>query len=103
MWFGNLATMEWWDDIWLNEGFARFAEHHILDKIRPDFKVWEKFFTEVYLLAFNKDKCYDRTHPVKVEVPDPDDLMDIFDTISYAKGSQICRMLNSYVGDDDLF
>jgi aminopeptidase N len=44
MWFGNLVTMDWWDDIWLNEGFARFSEHHILETIHPEFKIWDKYF-----------------------------------------------------------
>jgi aminopeptidase N len=43
MWFGNLVTMRWWDDIWLNEGFARYAEHHILSVLRPEYKVWDKY------------------------------------------------------------
>jgi aminopeptidase N len=43
MWFGNLVTPEWWDEIWLNEGFARYSEHHILDKLRPEFKIWDKY------------------------------------------------------------
>jgi aminopeptidase N len=43
MWFGNLVTMEWWDDIWLNEGFARFCEHYCLDKLRPEFLIWDKY------------------------------------------------------------
>jgi aminopeptidase N len=66
MWFGNLVTMEWWDDIWLNEGFARYCEHHILDAIRPEFKVWEKYMTDVYSIAFAKDKYYPFTHAVQV-------------------------------------
>jgi aminopeptidase N len=43
MWFGNLVTMEWWDDLWLNEGFARYAEHYILDKLRPEYNIWAKY------------------------------------------------------------
>ncbi len=100
MWFGNLVTMEWWDDLWLNEGFARYAEHHILNELRPSFKVWESYFTEVMQGAFSADKVLERTHPVRVEVPDPDHLQSIFDTISYAKGSSICRMLVAFVGPE---
>jgi aminopeptidase N len=56
MWFGNLVTMDWWDDIWLNEGFARYAEHQILNKLRPEFKVWDKYMEQVYKSALNSDK-----------------------------------------------
>lgn len=72
MWFGNLVTMEWWDDIWLNEGFARYSEFHILDKIRPHFKIWDKYINEVYKAAILKDMTLSKTHPVHVEVPDAD-------------------------------
>jgi aminopeptidase N len=103
MWFGNLVTMEWWDDIWLNEGFARYAEHHILSTLRPEFRSWDKYLQQVFLVALNADMRVCKTHPVKVHVPAPDMLMSIFDTISYAKGSVICRMLAHYIGDDALF
>lgn len=59
MWFGNHVTMEWWDDIWLNEGFARFAEHHILDTLRPEFRAWDKYLSQVYSVAMKKDWVYD--------------------------------------------
>ena len=100
MWFGNHVTMEWWDDIWLNEGFARFSEHHILDTLRPTFRSWDKYLYQVYMVAMEKDWVFDKTHPVQIVVPDPESLMDIFDTISYAKGSVICRMLHNYLGKD---
>lgn len=52
MWFGNFVTMEWWDDLWLNEGFARYAEHYILDKLRPEYCSWAKFLKQVNDKAF---------------------------------------------------
>ena len=103
MWFGNLVSPEWWDVIWLNEGFARYAEHHILNKIRPNFRIWDKYMNEVFAAAIRKDKVLYRTHPVHVEVPGPNELMQIFDEISYAKGSAICRMINGIIGDEEVF
>lgn len=100
MWFGNLVTMDWWDDLWLNEGFARYAEHHILHMLRPEFNIWESYIEAVMFDAFKADKCLEWTHPVRVAVPDPDNLQRYFDNISYAKGSVICRMLSFLVGED---
>ena len=99
MWFGNHVTMDWWDDIWLNEGFARFSEHHILATLRPHFRPWNKYLYQVFKEAMEVDWKFKTTHPVQVEVPDPNQLMDIFDKISYEKGSLICRMLHNYLGD----
>ena len=98
MWFGNHVTMEWWDDIWLNEGFARFSEHHILNTIRPHFRPWDKYLYQIFKRAMEGDWKFKTTHPVQVEVPDPNRLMDIFDMISYEKGSLVCRMIHNYVG-----
>lgn len=103
MWFGNLVTLEWWDDIWLNEGFARYFEYYILDKIRPEFMLREKYFNVVYSTAISLDKKFDWTHPVRLKVPEPDMLMNAFDEITYAKGSVLCRILNSLVNNEDLF
>jgi aminopeptidase N len=64
MWFGNLVTMDWWDDIWLNEGFARFSEHHILETLHPEFKIWDKYFEQVFAVAAKKDNRVMNTHPV---------------------------------------
>lgn len=64
MWFGNLVTMDWWDDLWLNEGFARYSEHYILDKLRPEFHIWGKYLKQVHELALQSDRYLERTHPV---------------------------------------
>jgi aminopeptidase N len=93
MWFGNLVTMEWWDDLWLNEGFARYCEHDILNQLRPEFNIWAKYLYQVHNAAITCDWHLDSTHPIRLPVPEPDQLQSIFDGISYNKGSAICRML----------
>jgi hypothetical protein len=99
MWFGNLVTMDWWDDIWLNEGFARYMEFVCLETIKPEFNIWDKYIELIYQVAIEIDEQAS-THPVSGTCPSPKDLPDIFDTISYAKGSSVIRMLANYVGKD---
>jgi len=99
MWFGNLVTMEWWDDIWLNEGFARYMEFLCLEKIKPEYDIWLSYIEKILLTAFEVDE-EPNTHSVHCPVPSPRMLQDIFDTISYAKGSSIIRMLSCVVGPE---
>ena len=84
MWFGNLVTMEWWEDLWLNEGFARFMEHSAVAKFMPQYNIWEKFLEQVYELALTADSK-SSTHPIQVHCTGPSQIRTIFDTISYAK------------------
>ena len=99
MWFGNTVTMEWWTHLWLNEGFARFMEHVAVDHIFPQWQIWNQYGEAVFALALSLDSL-DTTHPVEVPVGHPDEVNEIFDTISYAKGSAIIRMLQTYLGAD---
>jgi len=99
MWFGNLVTMEWWDDIWLNEGFARFMEFQCLNKIKPELNLENNFIELIFSQALKIDEK-PSTHPVIGECASPDDLHEIFDTISYAKGASILRMFNHFIGSE---
>lgn len=86
MWFGNLVTMEWWTDIWLNEGFARLCENECLASIYPDLDCTGLFINEVFGSGIMSD-AWEGTHPIEVEIKDPDTIYTIFDSISYSKGS----------------
>jgi puromycin-sensitive aminopeptidase len=99
MWFGNLVTMEWWTDIWLNEGFARFAEFFVIDHIYPEYHIWDQFLNDVLIFGIKEDQGSD-SHPIEVKCQHPDQIGEIFDGISYAKGSSIIRMINAYIGED---
>lgn len=98
-WFGNLVTMEWWTDIWLNEGYATFMEFFCVDHIFPDNNIWAQFSTDVYTCALELD-CLQNSHPIEIPINHPDELNEIFDTISYKKGASIIRMLYNYIGDE---
>lgn len=91
--------MEWWTHLWLNEGFARFMEHVAVHELFPDWNMWTQYGESVFSLALDLD-CLATTHPVEVEVGHPDEVNEIFDTISYAKGSAVIRMLQTYLGAD---
>ncbi len=99
-WFGNLVTMEWWTDLWLNEGFASWIEYLAVDEIFPEWQMWTQFVTDDYLRGQSLDSLAN-THPVEVSVNNPDEIHEIFDAISYSKGASLVRMLHAYLGPDD--
>lgn len=98
-WFGNLVTMSWWSDLWLNEGFATFMQYYATDKIFPEFKVWEQFCGDVLIPSLQLD-ALENSHPIKVKVSDPSEIDEIFDKISYRKGASVIRMLFSIMGEE---
>ncbi|CAI5726827.1 unnamed protein product [Peronospora destructor] len=99
-WFGNMVTMEWWTGLWLNEGFARFMEFEAVHHIFPEWNVWEVFVQDITMrVAMGKD-CMLTSHPIEVKVNHPNEVDQIFDVISYAKGASIIHMLSQYLGRD---
>jgi tricorn protease interacting factor F2/3 len=100
-WFGNLVTMRTWDDIWLNESFASLMETKITEELEPSFDAWSDFFVRVAGKAAALDGDSLRaTHPVRAHVERPEEMSQIFDEISYGKGSTVLAMLDRYLGED---
>lgn len=97
MWFGNLVTMAWWDDLWLNEGFAAWIEYKAADAIHPDWQIWREFISTDMVRTLHKDS-YSTTHPVYARIEDPNLISEAFDDITYRKGSSSIRMLEHYLG-----
>ncbi|KAI8907048.1 peptidase family M1-domain-containing protein [Powellomyces hirtus] len=98
-WFGNLVTMDWWSELWLNEGFATFVGWMATDHLFPEWKIWTSFITADYSQGKELDALRS-SHPIEVEVQSPSEIIQIFDAISYSKGASVIRMLNSYLGTD---
>lgn len=98
-WFGNLVTMEWWTHLWLNEGFASWIEYLCVDKCFPEYDIWTQFVTHDLIRALELD-AMSNSHPIEVPVGHPDEVDEIFDAISYSKGSSVIRMLHDYIGDE---
>lgn len=96
-WFGNLVTMDWWDELWLNEGFATWVGWQAIDHIHPDWKVWAQFVNEGMESAFKLDSIR-ASHAIHVPVRDALDVNQIFDNISYLKGCSAIRMLANHLG-----
>lgn len=97
-WFGNLVTMHWWNDLWLNEGFARFMESYVAGKLFPEWQLDVDFVATNTAYAMRLDSLAS-THPIQVEIHHPDEISTIFDGISYEKGAAAIRMLQDYLGD----
>jgi len=97
-WFGNLVTMKWWNDLWLNESFATFMATKFVDKFYPEWDLWDQFVEDAMNVAMGLDSLK-TTHPIDVKVNSPAEIREIFDAISYDKGGCILRMLESYVGE----
>lgn len=101
-WFGDLVTMKWWDDLWLNESFANMMEYVAIDAIEPDWHIWEVFQTSDVPAALQRDAT-DGVQPVHVQVENPAEIDSIFDAaIVYAKGARMLVMARALVGDDAL-
>ncbi|XP_016649348.1 PREDICTED: aminopeptidase M1-like isoform X1 [Prunus mume] len=97
-WFGNLVTMEWWTDLWLNEGFATWVSYMATDILFPEWKIWSQFLQQT-TGGLVKD-ALEQSHPIEVEIHHARSILEVFDDISYKKGSAVIRMLQSYLGDD---
>ena len=100
-WFGDLVTMEWWDDLWLNESFASVMEYYAVDAIHPEYKIFENFFISDALAALRRD-AYTGVQSVHQDVKDPAEIATLFDpAIVYAKGARLMLMLIRAMGWDD--
>ncbi|MFD1418836.1 M1 family metallopeptidase [Companilactobacillus keshanensis] len=98
-WFGDLVTMKWWDDLWLNESFANMMEYVSVDAIEPDWHIWEMFQTSDVPAALQRDAT-DGVQSVHVDVEDPAEIDALFDSaIVYAKGARMLVMMRALVGD----
>ena len=101
-WFGDLVTMNWWDDLWLNESFANMMEYVAVDAIEPDWHVWEMFQTSDVPAALQRDAT-DGVQSVHVQVNNPAEIDALFDSaIVYAKGARMLVMVRALLGDDNL-
>jgi tricorn protease interacting factor F2/3 len=101
MWFGNLVTMAWWTDVWLNESFAAFLETKISNQVDPSLDPQTDFFLRMSGMGWALDgDSLDATHPVRARVERPEEISQVFDEISYGKGSSILAMLEGYLGEE---
>ncbi|XP_044213044.1 alanyl (membrane) aminopeptidase a [Thunnus albacares] len=101
-WFGNLVTMKWWNQIWLNEGFATYMSYFAVDHVEPSFKIKDTFILSDLHTAFEEDALAS-SHPLSAPQEDVQttyDIIDMFDAITYSKGAIVLRMLADVVGEE---
>jgi aminopeptidase N len=97
-WFGDLVTMAWWDNLWLNEGFATWMQAKAADHFYPQWQVWLNS-TGQRQAAMGED-ARRTSHPIQQPVAHESEALAVFDTITYSKGQAFIRMLENYLGDD---
>lgn len=98
MWFGDLVTMAWWDDLWLNESFASWMGTKATGSLHPEWRMWTQFLDSDIVRGLALDGLRS-SHPIEVPVRDPAQIREIFDDISYSKGASILRMLEQFLGE----
>jgi len=99
-WFGNLVTMKWWNNLWLNESFASLMEYIAVDALHPEWDIWLDFSSNESIMALRRD-AIDGVQSVQTDVHHPDEISALFDgAIVYAKGSRLLRMLQHYIGKE---
>ena len=97
-WFGNLVTMKWWNDLWLNESFATFMATKAVHDYYPTWDLWDQFLIGETSGAMSLD-ALKTSHPIDVKVNKPSEVREIFDEISYNKGGTVLRMLENFLGE----
>uniref|UniRef100_A0A8C4X9M7 Aminopeptidase n=1 Tax=Erpetoichthys calabaricus TaxID=27687 RepID=A0A8C4X9M7_ERPCA len=98
-WFGNIVTMDWWDDLWLNEGFASFFEYIGVNEAEPDWGMMNIMLIDDVLPVMTDDALLS-SHPIIVDVSTPAEITSVFDGISYSKGASILRMLQDWMSPE---
>jgi puromycin-sensitive aminopeptidase len=97
-WFGNLVTMVWWDDLWLNEAFATWMAYKIVDAWRPEWRIWMDF--EGGKGAAMLLDSLQAAHPIRAEIANAEEAGESFDAITYEKGGAVLRMIEGFLGED---
>lgn len=99
-WFGNIVTMEWWDDLWLNEGFASFFEYIGVNAAEPHWQMLDQMLVDDVFPVMADDALLS-SHPIIVNVSTPAEITSVFDGISYSKGASLLRMLQQWMGEEN--
>ncbi|CAF1087773.1 unnamed protein product [Rotaria magnacalcarata] len=99
-WFGNLVTMQWWNDLWLNEdNFASWIEFLAVDYVYPEFDIWTQFVSDTLATCMVPDALHN-SHPIEMSIEKPTEIDEIFDEITYGKGSSVIRLIHAYIGSE---
>ncbi|MBU4099026.1 M1 family metallopeptidase, partial [Patescibacteria group bacterium] len=98
-WFGDLVTMKWWDDLWLNESFATFMAYKAVHHFWPEWHVWTDYLTDTIFEGMGLDSLRS-SHPIQGHIKEIEEIHELFDEIAYDKGGSILRMLEEYLSPD---